>query len=78
MLFFHQMMETLEMYLNNAKIAKHWKETLQPATLMQHLKSLLSTMLRIDNSLYMVTKTKQSLLQITLQIIKEQLVEELT
>lgn len=52
MLFFHKMMETLESYLNYAKIAKYWKETLQPATLRQHLKSLLSTLLGIDNSFY--------------------------
>lgn len=51
MLFFHQMMETLEMCLNCAKIAKYWKEALQPATLRQLLESLLSTLLGIDNSL---------------------------
>lgn len=45
-------METLESYLNYAKIAKYWKETLQPATLRQHLKSLLSTLLGIDNPFY--------------------------
>lgn len=57
MLFFHQMMETLEMYPNCAKIAKYWKETLQPATLRQHLKSLLSSLLGIENSLY-IAKTR--------------------
>lgn len=71
-------METLEMHLNYAKIAKYWKRTSQPATLRQHLKSLLSTLLGIDNSVDItVTKTKQSLLQVTVHITKEQLVEEL-
>lgn len=47
-LFFHKMTETLENYLDYAKITKYWKETLQPATLRGHLKSLLSALLGIE------------------------------
>lgn len=42
-LFFHKMTETLEIYLDYSKITKYWQETLQPAALREHLKSLLSS-----------------------------------
>lgn len=47
MLFFHKMTETLDIYLDYAKITEYWKETLQPATLRGHLIRLLSTLLGV-------------------------------